>query len=163
MKAPILKSLRIRNFKAIRDSGSLKLTPLTVLDRQQRLRQEQCAGGDWKPCRSALKKTSTPPCKCGVASSTFATRPAKCRLKVGPTGELRSTKPIVFQLAGRTNGKSFKAETVWNERGAENELFFEKEIGPCREAWSGNEKATKPVPPERKTLARSPCPAASRS
>ncbi|MGC8561193.1 MAG: AAA family ATPase [Phycisphaerae bacterium] len=31
MKLSQLKSIRIQNFKAIRDSGTLKLTPLTVL------------------------------------------------------------------------------------------------------------------------------------
>ncbi len=73
------------------------------------------------------------------------------QVEAGPTGELRSTKPIVFKLSGRYAGKPFKAETVWNERGAGNELFFEKEsvrVGGMERQREGNQ----PVPQEQDEL-----------
>ena len=144
MKTPILKSLHIRNFKAIRDSGSLKLTPLTVL-----------IGNNGSGKSSVLESLETVQ-KCVEENIDAAlqmwrgiehvrNKARQVQIKVGPTGELRSTKPIVFQLAGRTKGKSFKAETAWNERGAENELFFEKEsvrVGSMERQREGNKART---------------------
>lgn len=144
MKAPILKSLHIRNFKAIRDSGTLKLTPLTVL-----------IGNNGSGKSSVLESLETVQ-KCVEENIDAAlqmwrgiehvrNKARQTQMKVGPTGKLRSTKPIVFQLAGRTKGKNFKAETAWNERGAENELFFEKEsvrVGSMERQREGNKART---------------------
>ena len=140
MKAPVLKSVRIRNFKAIRDSGSLKLTPLTVL-----------IGNNGSGKSSVLEAMETVQ-KC-VAENIDAAlqiwhgiehvrnKARQTIIKTASTGERRSTKPIVFQLTGRTEQKRFKAEMHWNERGAENELFFEKEsvrIGGIERHREGN-------------------------
>ncbi len=144
MKPTILNRLRIRNFKAIHDSGSLRLTPLTVLignngsgksslvealETLQRCVDENidAALQMWRGIEHVRNKTG------------------RLQRKTSSAGECRSTKPIAFRLSGRFQRDPFRAESRWNERGTQNELFFEKEtvrLGGMQRERDGNRART---------------------
>ena len=144
MRPPALWTLRIRNFKAIRDCGSLRFTPLTVL-----------IGNNGSGKSSVLEAMETVQ-KCVVENIDAAlqmwrgiehvrNKTRQIQIRTARAGELRSTKPIEFHLYGRLQRKRFKAETCWNERGGENELFFEKEwvrFGGMKRDREGNKVRT---------------------
>ncbi|MGB2641710.1 MAG: ATP-binding protein [Candidatus Acidiferrum sp.] len=128
MKRPLLMRLRIRNFKAIRESGSVKLSPLTVLIgnngsgkssviealdtlRTLVVQDVDAAMQMWKGIEHVRNKTKT-----------RQTRHSR-------TGSDKSSKPIAFSLVGNTGRVPFATTTVLNERGNENELFIEREFG----------------------------------
>ncbi len=128
MKGPLLTRFRIRNFKAIRDSGSLELTPLTVLIgnngsgkssviealdtlRTLVVQDVDAAMQLWKGIEHVRNKTK--------ARQTRHTK----------AGSEKSSKPIAFSLVGNTGRVPFAATTMLNERGNENELFIEREFG----------------------------------
>lgn len=126
-KPPILRDVVIRNFKAIRESGLIKLTPLTVL-----------IGNNGSGKSSLIEALET--------YHTFVTQGLDAafqawhgiehvRNKVAgeqvrfseTTGEQRSSKPISFKIKGHTGQKFFNAASVINERGNANVLFIEYE------------------------------------
>jgi len=128
LKRPLLRRLRIRNFKAIRDSGSLELTRFTalignngsgkssVLEALDTLRTLVVQDVDaamqlWKGIEHIRNKSK--------ARQTRHTE----------TGSERSSKPIAFAIGGTTGDTPFAFTTMLNERGNENELFIEREIG----------------------------------
>jgi predicted ATPase len=128
MKGPLLRRFRIRNFKAIRDSGSLELTPLTVLIgnngsgkssviealdtlRTLVVQDVDAAMQLWKGIEHVRNKAR--------ARQTRHTQ----------AGSEKSSKPITFSLVGNTGRVPFAATTMLNERGNENELFIEREFG----------------------------------
>ena len=126
-KPPILRDVVVRNFKAIRDSKRLKLTPLTVL-----------IGNNGSGKSSLIEALET--------FHTFVTQDLDTAFQVWhgiehirnktageqvrfskKTGEQRSSKPISFKLAGYTGEKPFKMDCVINERGKGNVLVVERE------------------------------------
>ena len=144
MRPPRLWSLRIRNFKAICDSGSLRLNPFTVF-----------IGNNGSGKSSVLEALETfQTCvadNIDVALQMWRgighvrNKARQLQVRTARSGELRSSKPIVLQLAGRFQRKRFRAESRWNERGAENELFFEKEsvrFGDVRRERDANKVRT---------------------
>jgi predicted ATPase len=144
MRPPRLWSLRIRNFKAIRDSRLLRLEPFTVL-----------IGNNGSGKSSVLEALET--LQTCVAENIDAAvqlwrgighvrnKAKQLQIKTADSGELRATKPIVFQVSGRFQRTRFRAETSWNERGGENELFFEQEsvrFGDVRRERDANKVRT---------------------
>jgi len=125
-KPPLLRSVSVRNFKAIRNSGQLKLTPLTVLIGNNGSGKSSLiealelfhifvdqgldeAFQDWHGIEHIRNKMA-------AEQTRFST-----------TGEQRSSKPISFKIAGHTGERSFRASSVINERGKGNILFVERE------------------------------------
>ncbi|MCK4626115.1 MAG: AAA family ATPase [Phycisphaerae bacterium] len=123
----MLRNVVIRNFKAIRDSVLLKLTPLTVL-----------IGNNGSGKSSIIEALET--------FFTFVTHDLDAAFQAWhgiehirnkatgeqvrfskTTGQQRSSKPISFKLTGHTGEKPFKAASIINERGNENVLFVEYE------------------------------------
>lgn len=127
MKSPLLRSLRIRNFKAIRDSGFLKLTPLTVLIGNN--------GSGKSSVIEALETLRTFVLQDLDAAMQLWRGIEHIRHKAGrvqtrrdkKSGLERSSKPIEFKLSGHTGEKPFSALTTLNERNQGNELFIERE------------------------------------
>ncbi len=126
MKAPLLKSLWFRNFKAIRDSKSLKLSPLTVLIGNNGSGKSSVLEG-LETVQRCVEENIDAALQMWRGIEHVRNKARKGRVKPGAAGELRSTKPIVFMFKGRLIEGSFSAATAWNEHGAENELFFEGE------------------------------------
>jgi len=126
MKAPFLRSVHVRNFKAIRDSGAVRLTPLTVfignngsgksglIEALETLQTLVMYGVDaamqmWRGIEHVRNKT------------------AVVRAVRSTAGIERSSKPISFKIRGRDFRESFAAEVVLNERHNTNELFLERQ------------------------------------
>ena len=144
MRPPILWSLRIRNFKGIRDSGSLRLTPLTVLIGNNGSGKSSVLEG-LETVQRCVEENIDAALQMWRGIEHVRNKTRQLQIKTSPAGELRSTKPIVFHLSGRFQRKRFRAETCWNERGAENELFFEKEtvrFGGMQREREGNKAHT---------------------
>ena len=131
MKTTMLRTLRIRNFKAIRDSGTLKLTPLTVL-----------IGNNGSGKSSLLESLETVQ-RCVEEHIDAAlqmwrgiehvrNKARQLQIKAGLTGELRSTKPIMFQLAGRVNGQAQCRNGLERAGGGERVVLREgsRPLGP---------------------------------
>lgn len=132
-KSPILRDVTIKNFKAIRDSKRLKLTPLTVL-----------IGNNGSGKSSLIEALET--------YHTFVTQDLDAAFQTWhgiehirnktageqvrfskKTGQQRLSKPISFRITGHTGERPFKAASVINERGSGNVLFVEHEeakVGP---------------------------------
>lgn len=126
MKAPALRSFRLRNFKAVRDSGTIQFTPLTVFIGNngsgkssiiEGLETFQAIVGEgldkamqqWRGFEHIWHK--------GVSHE---------RREVG---EIRpcQTNPITFALRGRTKTDLFKATMQINMEPGGNEIFIQQE------------------------------------
>lgn len=121
-----LDSVRIRNFKALPDSGAVKLTPLTVLIGNN--------GSGKSSLVEALETVQTMVVGDldqamqlwrGIEHVRHKGKPP--RYRPGEGGELRAQTPLEFHLRGRLDGQKFAASSVINERGGPNQLAFEKE------------------------------------
>ena len=125
MKPPRINRLQIRNFKAIRNSGGLKLTPLTVL-----------VGNNGSGKSSVIEALETLQTFVGedLAAAmqmwkglehirNMSGRPRKA----GKRDLKPSKRPIQLNLQGNTGSEKFWAETAWNERFQTNEIFIEEE------------------------------------
>ena len=121
-----LTRVRVQNFKAIGDSGSINLTPLTVLI------------GNNGSGKSSLVDALETVYECIVNNIDVAMQLWRgiehARNKAGgvsyatdENGELRSNKPMTFELQGRLGQLRFRAGTAINERGGNNQLVFENE------------------------------------
>ncbi|HOI36715.1 MAG TPA: ATP-binding protein [Bacillota bacterium] len=132
-KPPILRDVTVKNFKAIRDSKRLKLTPLTVL-----------IGNNGSGKSSLIEALET--------FHTFVTQDLDAAFQTWhgiehirnktageqvrfskKTGQQRLSKAISFRITGHTGERPFKAASVINERGSGNVLFVEHEeakVGP---------------------------------
>jgi predicted ATPase len=124
--ATFLSSVNLRNFKAIRDSGSIKLTPLTVfvgnngsgkssvIEGLETLRTFVLHGLDaamqmWRGIEHVRNKAQPGPTR---------------RTNGGPE---QQGIPIAFRLRGRLVGKPFTTESLVNERAPGHELHIQSE------------------------------------
>lgn len=121
-----LDGIRVRNFKAIRDSGAVKLTPLTVLIGNN--------GSGKSSLVEALETTKTMVAGDldramqlwrGIEHIRY--KGQKPKYRPDKSGELRAQTALEFQLRGRLDGQRFSASSAINERGGANEVFFERE------------------------------------
>jgi len=129
MKTSVLQSLRIRNFKAIRDSGTLKLTPLTALIGNN--------GTGKSSLVEALETLQT----LVEYDLDVAMRRWHGMEHIHYKGSVRGhssnhradgaqSTPIEISLRGRVLSRGiqpFSATTVLNARDNYNEIFFERE------------------------------------
>lgn len=129
MKRPILRSVRIGNFKAIRNSGGLRLTPLTVL-----IGNNGCGKSSLMEALETFFLFVTQDLDAAfqawhgiehIRNKIAVTQTRRSRA----TGLPRSSKPISFRLTGNTGKDPFRVVSVINERGSENTLFVEHEEG----------------------------------
>ena len=126
MKGTMLQKVKVRNFKAIRNSGSLTLTPLTVL-----------IGNNGSGKSSLIEALET--LRIFVVHDLNAAmqmwrgiehvrnKSAPRRTLISKEGVERSSKPIEFSISGRLGKDRFTGRSVINERGKENVLFVEHE------------------------------------
>ncbi|MBM4089146.1 MAG: chromosome segregation protein SMC [Planctomycetes bacterium] len=149
-----LDSVRIRNFKAIRDSGAVKLTPLTVL-----------IGNNGSGKSSLVEALET--AKTMVVGDLDRAMQLwrgiehirhmgqKPQYRHDGTGALTARSGLEFHLRGRLGGEKFTAASVVNERGGANEVFFESEsvqIGPASYTRPG--ELNTPVNGTRSSISR---------
>lgn len=126
-KATRLDSVRVRNFKAISDSGAVRLTPLTVLIGNNGSGKSSLVEaletlqtmvvGDIDQALQAWR---------GIEHVRYKGK--KQQYRHDDAGELLARTAVEFALRGRLEGKRLAAETVINERGGANQLCFEKEL-----------------------------------
>jgi predicted ATPase len=121
-----LSSIALRNFKAIRNSGSLKLTPLTVFIGNNGSGKSSVIEG-LETLRTFVTQDIDAAMQMWRGIEHVRNKATKRRTHFGPSGKEQSSKPIEFHLRGRWQGEAFTAESVINERGAGNELFVERE------------------------------------
>jgi predicted ATPase len=126
MKGTMLQKVKVRNFKAIRDSGRLVLTPLTVL-----------IGNNGSGKSSLIEALETLRAFVvhdlnaamqmwrGIEHVRNKSTPRQTRFS--KEGVERSSKPIEFSISGRLGKDRFTGTSVINERGKENVLFVENE------------------------------------
>ena len=128
MKKPdnFLSSVALRNFKAIRDSGSLKLTPLTVFIGNNGSGKSSFIEA-LETLRTFVMNDLDAAMQMWRGIEHVRNKAKKQQNRFAAGGEQRSSKPIEFRLQGRWKGEPFAAESVVNERGAGNELFVERE------------------------------------
>lgn len=140
MKPPILKTVRLRNFKAIRDSGTLSLSPLTIfignngsgksslveaLQAYQLLLTEGLdeAFARWRGIQFVRNKSV-------IRQRRYSRK----------TGRPSSANAIELELAGHTGIKAFRTRTVLNDEENDNYLVIQREEGRIGEvAFSRDE------------------------
>ncbi len=126
MKNPILQSVRIRNFKAIRDSGNLKLTPFTVFIGNNGSGKSSLLEG-LETLRTFVTSDIDAAMQMWRGIEHVRNKAKQRQTRFAESGQERSSKPIEFRMRGRRQGKTFATESIINERGRENELFVERE------------------------------------
>jgi predicted ATPase len=136
MKHDLLKSVRIRNFKAIRNSGVVKLTTLTVL-----------VGNNGSGKSSLVEAFST--LQRFVKEDLDAAMNhwggmEHIRNKAGRLGYRGAVyrpidNPMEIRLVGRSGGADFVAHTIWKEAGEGQVIFDDTEglsrIAPTIREW----------------------------
>jgi predicted ATPase len=122
-----LDSVRVRNFKAIRDSHAVKLTPLTVFIGNN--------GSGKSSLVEALETVYTmvtgnldEAMQLWRGFEHVRHQGAPRGYRQGDHGDLESESPLEFHLRGRVDGEPFKAKSVINEGGGHNEVFFQSEV-----------------------------------
>lgn len=127
MKSPMLKTVRVRNFKAIRDSGILKLTPLTVL-----------IGNNGSGKSSLIEALQTYQLLLTDGLDEAFARwhgiqfvrnksAARQRRYSRKTGRARAANAIELDLSGHTGGYPFRTRTVLNDEEADEYLVIQRE------------------------------------
>ncbi len=114
-----LDSISIRRFKAIHDSGVVRLTPLTVLVGNN---------GSGKSSLVEALETLHTMVDSGLDQAMQLWRGIEHIRYKGHSGKRgKEPKGLRFYLHGRHNEEGFTATSVINERGGANEVFFEQE------------------------------------
>jgi predicted ATPase len=125
-KTTRLDSIRVQNFKAIHDSGTVKLTPLTVLIGNN--------GSGKSSLVEALGTVQTMATEDidramqlwhGIEHIRYKGKKLKSRND--ETSESKVQSPIEFHLRGWLDVKKLSASSLINERGRANEVYFESE------------------------------------
>ena len=126
MKPPSLKSIRLKNFKAVRDSGKITLTPLTVF-----------IGNNGSGKSSIIEglETLQTMLEHGLDRAMQSWRGFEhvwhqgVSHRLNQSGRVRShhSNPMSFDLTGRIRTGSFSASLRVNTGPGANELFLEEE------------------------------------
>jgi predicted ATPase len=146
MKAPALHSFRLRNFKAVRDSGSVKLTPLTVFIGNN---------GSGKSSLIEGMETFQAIIEHGLDEAMLPWRGFEHIWYQGSSHEFRRpgdrrpyhTNPMAFELRGRLTRGRFSAIMEINLGEGGNELYIQHEEARIssfdylrRDAWGATTK-----------------------
>lgn len=126
MTTPFLRSFRLKHFKAVRDSGPIKFTPLTVFIGNN---------GSGKSSITEGLETLQAIVEQGLDVAMQPWRGFEhiwhkgVRRNLRKTGEKRACfeNPMSFHLAGRSTSGPFAASLVLNAGPGENEIFIEHE------------------------------------
>lgn len=126
MKAPILRSFRLKNFKAVRDSGTIQFTPLTVFIGNN---------GSGKSSIVEGLETFQATVEQGLDHAMQQWRGFEHVWLQGVPHKLQEVKvarpcytnPITFALRGRSKEKLFKATMQINMGPGGNEIFIQHE------------------------------------
>lgn len=127
MKPPILKTVRVRNFKAIRDTGTFKLGPLTVL-----------IGNNGSGKSSLIEALETyqeivthdldTAMQRWLGFAHIWNRRSRHQLSTTKRGGTQSYEnPMTFEFRGRAAGKRFLAQLSVNADPGENAMRIEHE------------------------------------
>ena len=122
-QSAFLSSVTIKNFKAVRDSKQVKLSPLTVL-----------IGNNGSGKSSLVEALSTYQTMvlAGIDNAFqnwrgFEHIRNKAAKIYKASSDNSSSKPIGFYLHGNIGVNKFKTTTIVNERNNQDEIFFEKD------------------------------------
>lgn len=126
MKPPSLKSIRLKNFKAVLDSGKITLTPLTVFIGNNGSGKSSIIEG-LETLQAMLEHGLDRAMQTWRGFEHVWHQGVSHRLK--QAGEMRAscTNPMSFELAGQIPAGAFSANIRINAGPAANELFIEKE------------------------------------
>jgi predicted ATPase len=126
MKLP-LQSFRLKNFKAVQDSGAVPFTPLTVLIGNNGSGKSSLIEG-LETFHAFVSQDLDSALQVWRGIEHVRNKVARDQVRHAKhTGEQRSSKPISFQLTGCVSEKLYKATSIINERGKGNVLFVEHE------------------------------------
>lgn len=151
MKLPILKSFRLKNFKAVRDSGRIKFTPLTVLIGNNGSGKSSIVEG--LEALQAIVVDGLDKAMQQWRGFEHIQHQGVQRSLVSPKdGRQHFSHPIGFEMQCNLSGFLYSSLTEINIGPGGNELFISKETAICKGHWEfvrdalGNQKKV-PIDP----------------
>lgn len=126
MKAPALRSFRLKNFKAVRDSGAMQFTPLTVFIGNNGSGKSSIVEG-LETFQAIVEEGLDKAMQQWRGVEHIWNQGVPHRLLEVGVDRPCHTNPISFDLRGRTKDQLFKATTQINMGPGGNEIFIQHE------------------------------------
>jgi predicted ATPase len=126
MSTPFLRSFRLKHFKAVRDSGSIKFTPLTVFIGNNGSGKSSITEG-LETLQAIVEHGLDVAMQPWRGFEHVWHQGVSHRLSQPGCGRCTHANPMSFDLAGRIRTGSFSAALRVNAGPAANELFIESE------------------------------------
>ncbi len=126
MKPPFLNSVRVRNFKAIRNSGSVRLTPLTVFIGNNGSGKSSLIEA-LETFRAFVMQDLDVAMQMWRGIEHIRNKAVARQTRFSKSGTERSSKPIEIGLRGHNGTVPFASMSRLDERRGENEIFVQQE------------------------------------
>src|SRR2546430_3829814 len=126
MKTLVLQSFRLKNFKAVRDSGTIRFTPLTVFIGNNGSGKSSIVEG-LETFQAIMEQGLDKAMQQWRGFEYIWHQGVPHRLQESKVARSCYTNPISFELRGRTNDGPFTATMQINMRTGGNEIFIQDE------------------------------------